>query len=235
MPDINRHDYHSTTNRRAQGDYSPSAIADHCGRAERNGSDWKCNCPICGRHSLSVTFGHKLSILIKCWHCEACSINDGYTEQRDYLIERGLLEPSNRDASRFDREKYEKWNAKRRAEAVRLWNEDFIKPLSGNDCASQYLRSRGLELFIGHPALRCFSFQLLARVWHVQHGLSAIQWTWPEWDWVKPECKKCYVTGKAEKRETRGVLKGGAVWLGKPQPDEEFIVGEGLELSCRQC
>ena len=132
MSEHHHHVVHNNTTRtRAQGDYSPAAIADHCGRAERNGNDWKCNCPICGRHSFSVTYGHTLKILIKCWHCEACSINDGYTQQRDYLIERGLLEPNNRDASRFDKEKYEKWNAARRAEAVRTWNEPFIQPYPG--------------------------------------------------------------------------------------------------------
>ena len=145
MSDINHHEYLSTTQARAQVDYSPAAIADHCGRAERNGRDFKCNCPICGRHSLSVTYGHKLAILIKCWHCEACAINDGYTEQREYLIERGLLEPNHRDAQKFSHEKYEKWNAARRAEAARIWNSRFVEPLSGNDCASQYLRARGLN------------------------------------------------------------------------------------------
>jgi hypothetical protein len=102
--DSNRHVNDNTTIGRAQIDYSPAAIADYCGRAERSGNDWKCNCPICGRHSLSVTHGHKLSILIKCWHCEACAINYGYTQQREYLIERGLLEPNNRDAQKFSKE-----------------------------------------------------------------------------------------------------------------------------------
>src|SRR4029077_19109094 len=119
--------------------------------------------------------------------------------------------------------------AARRAEAVRTWNEPFIQPLSGTDCASQYLRSRGLDSFIGHPALRCMSFQRLARVGHVHYGLSAIQWTWPEWEWVGSDHTKCYVTGAAKNRETRGVLKGGAVWLGSPSADAEIVVGEGLE------
>ena len=147
------------------------------------------------------------------------------------MIERGLLEPNNRDASRFDREKYEKWNAARRAKAVATGTKPFVKPLSGSDCASQYLRSRGLDSFIGHSALRCMSFQLLARVWHVKYGLSAIQWTFPEWERVDPSGRdqRCYVTGKAKDRDTRGVLKGGAVWIGKPNPDEEVVVGEGLE------
>lgn len=85
-----------------------------------------------------------------------------------------------------------------------------------------------LKSFIGHPALRSLGYQLLARVWHVEHGVSAIQWTEPEWFFMgydQPE----KATGKATGRITRGVLKGGAVWLGRPTADAEFVVGEGLE------
>src|SRR5262245_41258686 len=63
-----------------------AAIANYCGRADQNGSDWKCKCPICGRHSLSLTNGVKVPILIRCWHCESNGLNDGYTEQRKMFI-----------------------------------------------------------------------------------------------------------------------------------------------------
>jgi hypothetical protein len=79
------------TPQRKQVNYSPSAIASYCGRGERSGKDWKCNCPICGRHSLSVAYGKIAAILIKCWHCEACDLNDGYTAQRQWLVDAGLL------------------------------------------------------------------------------------------------------------------------------------------------
>jgi hypothetical protein len=89
---------------------APSAIANHCGRANRHGKAWKCNCPICGRHSLSVTYGRKLSLLIKCFHCEAIGLNDGYTEQRAHLVGVGLLEPTDRDAQQFDRKEYDSFS-----------------------------------------------------------------------------------------------------------------------------
>jgi len=63
----------------------------------------------------------------------------------------------------------------------------------------------------------------LARVWHVEDGLSAIQWTWPEFD-----ANNC-LTGNAMERSTEGVLKGGAVWINAPQVDQPIVVGEGLE------
>jgi hypothetical protein len=61
----------------------------------------------------------------------------------------------------------------------------------------------------------------VARVWHVQYGLSAIQYTWLEWDGSDRD--------RAEGRKTVGVLKGGGVWIGTPKPDEWCVVGEGLE------
>jgi len=83
--DVNRPDAYTTAKPATQ---VIDAIASYCGRVDRNGHSWKCNCPICGRHSLSVSYGHKVPILIKCWHCEACGINDGYTEQRALFVER---------------------------------------------------------------------------------------------------------------------------------------------------
>jgi hypothetical protein len=58
-------------------------------------------------------------------------------------------------------------------------------------------------------------------VWHVQHGLSAVQYTYLEYD--------CRDRDREQGRQTFGVLKGGGVWIGAPQADEEFVVAEGLE------
>jgi hypothetical protein len=197
-------------------------IAAYCGRAERSGKNWKCTCPICNRHSLSVTFGHKYVVLIKCWYCGSCGLNNGYTEQRAHLVGAGLLDPTERETSQFDRAQYEQWQKERRAEVAKIWGDHrFLEPVTAKRPAGIYLQHRGLESFIGHPALRYFAFALMARVWHVQHGLSAIQWT--------PILPDCTDRDRIEGRKTQGVLKGGAVWLGSPKPDEEFVVAEGLE------
>jgi hypothetical protein len=196
------------------------AIANHCGRGEKSGRNWKCNCPICGRHSLSVTSGKRISILIKCWNCEAIGL-DGYTEQRDYLIGVGLLDPNDRDAQRLSPEECARQDAERRAEALRTWNGPSIEPITPERTAAKYLRARGLESFMSHPALRCTASQLVSRVWHADYGLSALQWTLLLIDGSDRD--------RSEKRRTWGVLKGGAVWINAPKPGEEFVVAEGLE------
>jgi hypothetical protein len=61
----------------------------------------------------------------------------------------------------------------------------------------------------------------VARVWHVQHGFSAIQRTFLLWDGSDRD--------RSQHRTTVGVLKGGGVWIGAPSPDDWVVVGEGLE------
>ncbi len=225
--DLNHHQQYSAQTQGLQVVQTTQAIANYCGRAERHGKDWKANCPICSRHSLSITYGRKVSILIKCFHCEACGINDGWTEQRAYLVGAGLLDPTEHEVQR-DHVKYEKQCAERRAEVLRIWNNidrGTIKPITHDrDCwAGNYLRARELESFIGHPALRCTDIQLMARVWHVRYRISAIQWTWLSENGADRD------RARDPGRTTFGMLQGGAVWFGAPVPDEFFVVAEGVE------
>jgi hypothetical protein len=131
MDDVNRHNTYNTPQTSTQ---VIAAIANSCSRAEQNGNSWKCNCPICGRHSLSITYGHKVPILIHCWHCESNGLNDGHSEHRALFIEKGLLEPDRR-AIRFDREVYEKFNANRRAKAQSIWSSRLLKTITSEDWA----------------------------------------------------------------------------------------------------
>ena len=229
---INRQSNDNTTLTRAQVDYSPSAIAAYCGRAEGCGRNWKCVCPICNRHSLSVTYGTKVSILIRCWHCELCGINDGFTEQRKLLIDAGLLPEDLRGIKKLSSAEYAAWLKEERECAARLWQR--LRPLRPDDVAAKYLRARGIELFIGHPALRTcdewvqhsvgrFRPVLASRLWHVEYGLSAVQLTYLQFDGSDRDREL-----KPGKR-TLGPRKGGAVWIGAPRADEEFVVAEGLE------
>jgi Toprim domain len=201
---------------------SLAAIASYCGRADHAGNQWKCNCPICGRHSLSITYGNKFPILIKCWHCEATGENDGYTEQREYLVDKGLLDPSFKKL-KFDRAALERHNAARRAEAEAIWTHRMREPVTADRGSGRYLEGRGLDHFIGHPALQSVGGDLLARVWNVRHGLSAVQFTYINW------MDGSYTRDRSQDRRTVGVMKGGGVWLGSPVRDEWCVVGEGLE------
>jgi Toprim domain len=207
-----------------------NAIASYCGRAERSGKDWKCNCPICGRHSLSLSYGHKISILIRCWHCESIGLNDGYTEQCAKFVEAGLLPPSSRTLKKLTPKEYREYQAAKREEAVRLWERLF--PIGSDDPVAKYLRARGLESFIGHSALRGALGHhvpgrlrpvLAARLWHVEFGLCAVQFTY-----------LCFDGSDRDRelepgRRTYGTRKGGAAWIGAPIPNEEVVVAEGLE------
>jgi hypothetical protein len=193
-------------------------IALHCGRAEGHDNNWKCNCPVCGRHSLSVT--PKLRTLIFCHHCKACGINDGHNEQRVRLVEAGLIDPDERPP-KWDKEAAERYDAKERAKARAQWESPFVNAITPDRTAGKYLRARGLETFIGQPALRTNGSELISRVWHVQHGLSAVQYTLLLMDGSDRD--------RSVKRRTIGPRSGGAVWIEAPCPDEEFVVAEGLE------
>jgi hypothetical protein len=213
---------------------TPRAIANYCGRPERNGKGWKANCPICGRHSLCVT--PKLEIIVYCFHCVSIGLNNGHTPHCELFVEKGLLDPGVLKI-KLDREKLEKQNAERRAEAEAIWESDFRKPLTPDCLAGKYLRARGLESFIGHPALsyfagaffkrpsdRCTRYlprALMSRVVHAHHGVSAVQWTFLLDDGSD--------RNRELKRRTEGVLAGGGVWIGSPNPDEWMGVAEGLE------
>lgn len=207
------------TPQRKQVDYSPAAIAGYCGRGERSGKAWKCNCPICRHHSLSVSYHPTYPI--KCWFCHDFGINDGCTEQRQWLIDKGLL-PEEFSIKKLSLLEYTEYCKVQRARAVGLWDQSV--PIGHDDVAANYLKARGLVSFVGHAALRrssIFAGMLVSRVWHVNHGLSAVQQTWIDQDGTGRD--------KSRPRITIGVLSGGAVWINAPRPDEEFVVGEGLE------
>jgi hypothetical protein len=60
---------------------------------------------------------------------------------------------------------------------------------------------------------------LLARVWHVRKGFIGIQATPLDEDLERG------------RRHTEGACQGGAVWFGIVTPDQELVVGEGIETT----
>jgi hypothetical protein len=158
-------------------------------------------------------------------------LNDGYTEQRRLFVDAGLIPPDARTIKYFTPEEYAVYHRAKREAAVRLWGRlHSIKPEYE---AGKYLRARGLESFISHPALRCAGAArhpsgewrpvLAARLWSVEHGLSAVQLTYLKWDGSDRDRE--LNPGK----QTLGSMKGAAVWIGCPRPDDELVVAEGLE------
>jgi hypothetical protein len=206
-------------------------LANYCQRAERHGRDWRCNCPVCGRHGLIVSASLTYSQVF-CFHCKDAGLNDGWSEQRAVFIEAGLLDPLERPKPQT-REEIEAEAAEKRTLANAIWNDSRLRPTTPENEAGKYLQSRGLAAFIGHPALRYVgvflwghpTIALVSRVLHLRHGLSAVQFTPLCWD----EDKSTYCRNKELRRKTDGVRKGGAVWINNPKPDEELVVAEGLE------
>ena len=210
-----------------------AAIANYCRRPEQNGNDWKCECPICGRHSLSLTNGHTRPILIRCWNCINVGLNDGYSEQQKIFIDAGLLPPDASAIKRMTAQEREEYEERKRKNIKHWWKQ--FEPIRQGYAAAKYLQARGLNSFIGVTCLRSAGAMehrqteewrpaLIARVYHMHYGLCAFQATYLKWDGSDRE------RGFGDRgRITFGAQKGGAVWIGRPQPNEEIVIAEGLE------
>ena len=75
---------------------------------------------------------------------------------------------------------------------------------------------------------------LLGRVWHVRKGFIGVHATLVEW--VGPAYGKNgerlgYSSYERDERRTVGGCQGGAVWFGTVTPDDELVVGEGIETT----
>jgi hypothetical protein len=226
---INRPKHITPTATRLQADANTTAaITSYCGRPDRKGNDWRCNCPICGRHSLIISNKLKYSQVF-CFHCKDAGLNDGWTEQRQHFVQAGLIDPNERPKPQT-REEIEAEDAEQRTLANVHWDHPNLRPTVPENEAGKYLRARCLEAFIGHPALRFALYGgwncgpvpcLVSRVLHVRRGLSAVQYTPLLWSGSGRD--------KEFNRKTIGVRKGGAVWINNPRPDEEVVIAEGLE------
>jgi hypothetical protein len=146
-------------------------------------------------------------------------------------VEAGLLEPA-RQYKRLTAKEYEEYCAEKRAAAKRLW--DRLQPIRQGYEAAKYLKARGIDSFIGHRALRTMGalhpsgvpcLVLAARLIHVNFGICAVQVTYLKSDGSDRDREL------EPGRQTFGSMKGGAVWVGRPQLHEEVEVAEGLE-SC---
>jgi hypothetical protein len=172
-----------------------------------------------------------IPVLIHCFHCEGTGENDGYTEQRKYFMDAGLLPPDKGTIQRMTRAEREEYAQAKREAAKELWSR--LWPIKPNHIAGRYLCARGLESFIGHTSLRCaahlhpvtgFHYVLAARMFHVNYGLCAVQLTYLKSDGNDRD--RSLNPG----RKTLGAMKGGAAWIGRPV-NGEVVIGEGLETT----
>jgi putative DNA primase/helicase len=212
-------------------------IAQQLGRAVRVGHDWRCNCPIHQGHSLTLADGRDGKLLVRCWG--GCEWRDIFPELRS----RGLLIGGPVDTSPEREDELRRApEAAERAEIERLRRRiAAARDLSrhSKDAAGTpvevWLRTRGL---LGRmpPVLRYLQHcphrnggyypAMVAPIVNVAGEQIGIHKTF-----LRPDGTGKADVPKSEQRETCGLMKGGAVRLGRVWPDGWLIIGEGIETS----
>ena len=192
--------------------------------AQRQGHNWRCDCPLGCGYALSLADGES-GLLVKCFG------GHDFNEIMDVLVQYGLLDDDNysvaptlRDS---DPHKLARERAIKIAHACKVY--ESTRP---DERVLVYLRSRAIELT--SPVLR-FSEQaphrlgirlpaMLAPIVNVNGEQIGTHLTYLRVDG----------TGKADlpkefQRETRGAIRGGVIRLSPHDPSCELVIGEGLE------
>jgi len=201
-----------------------SDIGHALGGAQREGRNWRCQCPLHGGHSLILRDGNGGRVLATCWG--GCDRREVLSELRrlglldsraDYRAPAVSLSRRNDDASRI-------------ASARRIW--DAACDADGTPVV-RYLAGRGLT--IPPPtslrwASRCphpSGGRLPAMIGLVEHcdrGIVGIHRTYLRADGA----------GKTEiepAKASLGSVGGGAVQLGTPRVGEWLAIAEGIETA----
>jgi len=199
-----------------------ATIAAALGDARREGHAWRCRCPLHGGRSLTLRDGEGGRVLVTCW---------GGCDRRDVIAElcaRGLLgkRPDYQCRIPAPRQADDDDDARRIMRARRIW--DGTLPAIDSP-AAQYLARRGIELDPWPASLRWHPNcprpdgkrmpAMVAVVEHVTRGVIGIHRTY-----LTPDFRR-------HDRATRGLIGGGAVWLGTPRAGEWLAIGEGIETT----
>jgi hypothetical protein len=196
----------------------------------RSGREWRCRCPVHGGHSLSITEGHSGKLIFRCWGAD-CAFEDII----EALGEEQIYVPSCRIIPAMTQEDDPQ---RRIARALSLYRS--AASASGT-IVETYLRSRGITLpvpevlrflpYAPHRDRRCYP-AMIAPVVDVSGDPIGVHMTY-----LAPDGRGKYpFVDPAMQRESRGVLRSGAVRLAPHDPQRELISGEGIEsvLSCMQ-
>lgn len=197
-------------------------VAALLGDERREGSSWRCRCPLHGGRSLILRDGRDGTLLVTCW---------GGCERLEILAElrrRGLLgsDIGHRlpTATRSHRFKEHSGDATRVAGARAIW----VSALPSLESpVERYLAGR--EITIPPPPTlrwspRCWHNDerkempaMVAVVEHVERGIVGIHRT--------------YLTAdlRRHSRRSLGPIGGGAVRLGEARPGQWLAIGEGIE------
>jgi hypothetical protein len=139
-----------------------ASIAAALGNAHAEGNDWRCDCPVCHRHNLTLSNGNK-QLLVKCFNGCAASEVLAALRQRDlYKGKKGNGADPSEPQSRAEHEGQAKSaKAKRKARidaAVDIWRNSYP---AADTMVATYLASR-LLLDVS-PTLR-----FVPALWHKQ-------------------------------------------------------------------
>jgi hypothetical protein len=202
---------------------SVAAIAHALGDAQQEGQGWRCRCPVCGKHNLTM-INRQRQLLVKCWSgCNA------YQElKRRGFVGKIVRETSEEAAARHAVEAFER--QRRIANARYLWSESY--PSSGT-LAETYWRARGLSPPLP-PAIRLHGLMkhresdsrwpaMIAAVEHATLGHTAVHLTY-----LNPLDATSRVTIEPRKRAI-GPVKGAAVRLAAAGP--VLAIAEGIETA----
>jgi hypothetical protein len=204
-----------------------AAVAAALGEARQEGNGWRCQCPICGKKNLILTYRQR-RLLVKCWSgCNA------YVElkKRGFI---GKIERETPDETATRRVIAAAERERRIANAQYLWNESYSP---ANDPAGilteTYWCSRGLALplpssirqhgLMKHRESDSRWPAMIAAVEHVDVGQTAVHLTY-----LNPLDPTSRVTIEPRKRAL-GPVKGAAVRLAAAGP--VLAIAEGIETA----
>jgi hypothetical protein len=190
----------------------------------REGREWRCECPGCGGHNLTLRVGDRVPVLVKCF--TGCHGRDVLRALR----EEGLLEAGNAGNRAVEVDKIAELTSRIR-EAQNLYRKSLD---AQGTLVERYLRLRGITVlipavlrFVGccpHRNGRYFP-AMVAPVVNVDGGQIGCHATFLQYD------GKFAFQNPKDRRECRGAIAGGAVRLADHDPDRELIVGEGIETT----
>jgi hypothetical protein len=204
---------------------SAAGIARQLGATRRQGNSWRCACPRGCGYGRSFCDGADGRLLAFCFG--GCT----FDEIMSALVEYGLLDDDDDDDLHVSRRVTvcQRDVAERIAHARQIYDSG-----AWDERIAVYLRSRGIHLispvlrFTEHAPHRLGAHlpAMLAPVVDVNGVQTGVHMTFLKKDGSgKADLPKEY------QRESRGVVRGGAIRLLPFNPDVGLIVGEGVE-SC---
>jgi hypothetical protein len=203
----------------------------------REGRGWRCTCPVCFHHNLTLNVGARQPIIFKCWNnpenqCGGYAIlaalrEQGILNDDDSAVDyASSAAPLTYDA---DAIKY----TQRGIEVARDLYCNWSVP-AANTIVERYLETRGLSpvpvlRFLyrcPHSRLDGYWPAMLAPITNVDGDIIGIHKTF-----LRPDGAGKVGLPKNLQRDIRGLSAGGAVKLMVPRLDAPLLIATGIETS----